>query len=52
MKQIGDRWEYKFFSTLEEANLFLDAKDDKTGMMMRPSNLDAIFVEVTGRQLD
>lgn len=52
MKQIGDRWEYKFFPTLEEANLYLDAKDDKTGMMVRPSNLEDIFVELTGRQLD
>ncbi len=52
MKQIGDRWEYKFFPTLEAANLYLDAKDDKTGMMVRPSNLEDIFVELTGRQLD
>ena len=52
MKQIGDRWEYKFFPTLEEANLYLDTKDDKTGMMVRPSNLEDIFVELTGRQLD
>ena len=52
MKQIGDRWEYKFFPTLEEANLYLDSKDDKTGIMVRPSNLEDIFVELTGRQLD
>lgn len=52
VKQIGDRWEYKFFQTLAEANFYLDAKEDKTGMMVRPSNLEDIFVELTGRQLD
>lgn len=52
MKQQGDRWEYKFFPNLEQANAYLDAAPDKTGMMVRPSNLEDIFVELTGRQLD
>ncbi|MDF0552846.1 ABC transporter ATP-binding protein [Kamptonema sp. UHCC 0994] len=52
MKQIGDRWEYKFFPNLEEANGYLEQQPDKTGMMVRPSNLEDIFVELTGRQLD
>jgi ABC-2 type transport system ATP-binding protein len=52
MKQIDERWEYKFFPTLEEANVYLDRQSDKTGMMVRPSNLEDIFVELTGRQLD
>ncbi len=52
MKQIGDRWEYVFFPSLEEANSYLDKQNDKTGMMVRPSNLEDIFVELTGRQLD
>jgi len=52
MKQIGDRWEYKFFPNLEAANAYLDQQPDKTGMMVRPSNLEDIFVELTGRQLD
>lgn len=52
MKQIGDRWEYKFFPNLEAANIYLDQQPDKTGMMVRPSNLEDIFVELTGRQLD
>ncbi|MCT7950596.1 ABC transporter ATP-binding protein [Ancylothrix sp. C2] len=52
MKQIGDRWEYVFFPSLEEANSYLDQQTDKTGMMVRPSNLEDIFVELTGRQLD
>ncbi|MDB9528481.1 ABC transporter ATP-binding protein [Oscillatoria sp. CS-180] len=52
MKQRGDRWEYTFFPTLAEANHHLDSQLDKTGMMTRPSNLEDIFVELTGRNLD
>lgn len=52
MKQVGDRWEYLFFPNLEQANAYLDQQTDKTGMMVRPSNLEDIFVELTGRQLD
>jgi ABC-2 type transport system ATP-binding protein len=60
MKQIDDssggsrsnRWEYQFFPTLSDANAYLEAQPDKTGMMTRPSNLEDIFVELTGRNLD
>ncbi len=52
MKQKGDRWEYVFFPTLQEANQYLDQQPDKTGMMTRPANLEDIFVELTGRNLD
>lgn len=52
MKQVEERWDYKFFPTLEEANAYLDHQPDKTGMMVRPSNLEDIFVELTGRNLD
>ncbi|MBF2072528.1 MAG: ABC transporter ATP-binding protein [Synechococcales cyanobacterium C42_A2020_086] len=52
MVQDGDRWEYKFFPSLEEAKSFLDHQSDKTGMMVRPANLEDIFVELTGRNLD
>jgi ABC-2 type transport system ATP-binding protein len=52
MKQLGDRWEYKFFPSLDDANAYLDHQPDKTGMMVRPSNLEDIFVELTGRNLD
>ncbi|WAL61117.1 ABC transporter ATP-binding protein [Thermocoleostomius sinensis] len=52
MKQNGDRWEYHFFPTLDDAKIFLDQQPDKTGMMVRPSNLEDIFVELTGRNLD
>ena len=52
MKQVEDRFEYKFFPTLVEANAYLDGLPDKTGIMVRPSNLEDIFVELTGRQLD
>ncbi|BAY12097.1 ABC transporter ATP-binding protein [Calothrix sp. NIES-2098] len=46
------RWEYLFFPTLEAANIYLEQQPNKTGMMVRPSNLEDIFVELTGRQLD
>jgi ABC-2 type transport system ATP-binding protein len=52
MKQMGDRWDYKFFPTLADANKYLEHQPDKTGMMIRPSNLEDIFVELTGRNLD
>ncbi|MEH2071058.1 MAG: ABC transporter ATP-binding protein [Nostoc sp.] len=45
-------WEYLFFPSLEQANIYLNEQPDKTGMMVRPSNLEDIFVELTGRQLD
>lgn len=52
MQQQGDRWDYQFFPTLEAANAYLNQQPDKTGMMVRPSNLEDIFVELTGRNLD
>lgn len=61
MKQVGVseagrdgalRWEYLFFPSLEDANSFVNQQPDRTGMMVRPSNLEDIFVELTGRQLD
>ena len=44
--------EYQFFPTLEDANVYLDQQQDKIGMMVRASNLEDIFVDLTGRQLD
>lgn len=52
MKQTQDRFEYQFFPDLALANAYLDTLPDKTGIMVRPSNLEDIFVELTGRQLD
>lgn len=52
MKQLDDRWDYKFFPTVDAANTYLDQQPDRTGMMVRPSNLEDIFVELTGRNLD
>ncbi|BAY88490.1 MULTISPECIES: ABC transporter ATP-binding protein [unclassified Tolypothrix] len=61
MKQVGasqvegdtaHSWEYLFFPTLEAANNYLEQQQNKTGMMVRPSNLEDIFVELTGRRLD
>ncbi len=52
VKQVEDRLESQFFPTLEAANAYLDTVADKTGMMVRPSNLEDIFVELTGKKLD
>lgn len=52
MKQSGEHWDYKFFPTVEDANRHLEQLPDKTGTMTRPSNLEDIFVELTGRNLD
>lgn len=52
MKQLGDRWDYTFFPTVAAANAYLEQQPNKTGMMVRPSNLEDIFVELTGRNLD
>ncbi|WP_416672682.1 ABC transporter ATP-binding protein [Egbenema bharatensis] len=52
MKQDGDRWDYHFFPTMQDASAYLEQQPDKTGMMIRPSNLEDIFVELTGRNLD
>ncbi|XGB44132.1 MAG: ABC transporter ATP-binding protein [Nodosilinea sp. LVE1205-7] len=52
MTQRSDRWDYRFFPTLTLANAYLEDQADKTGIMVRPSNLEDIFVELTGRNLD
>lgn len=52
VKQMGEQWEYRFFSTLAEANAYLDQFEDKTGLLVRPSNLEDVFVELTGHRLD
>jgi len=52
MHQREGQWQYLFFPDLPEANRYLDQQPEKTGMMVRPSNLEDIFVELTGRNLD
>lgn len=52
VKQQGERWDYQFFPSLEAANDHLNQQSDKTGMMTRNSNLEDIFVELTGHNLD
>jgi ABC-2 type transport system ATP-binding protein len=52
VKQNSDRLDYQFFPTLKEANSYLDSLIDKTGVMVRASNLEDIFVEMTGHQLN
>jgi ABC-2 type transport system ATP-binding protein len=51
VKQKSDRLECKFFPTLIEANSYLDSILDKTGVMVRKSNLEDIFIELTGHGL-
>lgn len=51
-KEGSQGWEYLFFPSLAEANIYLNQQPDKTGMMARASNLEDIFVELTGRQLN
>lgn len=57
MKQLGlsevgsdgaRGWEYLFFSSLEAANVYLNEQPDKTGMMVRPSNLEDIYCGING----
>ncbi|ERN41975.1 ABC-type multidrug transport system, ATPase component [Rubidibacter lacunae KORDI 51-2] len=52
VKQTADRLTSELFPTLEAASQHLDSLPDRTGVMCRPSNLEDIFVELTGRRLD
>jgi len=49
--QKGDRIDYQFFPTTQEANEYVNNIEDRTGIMIRPSNLEDIFVKLTGHQL-
>ncbi len=53
MSEVGNdsarSWEYLFFPFLKAVNVYLNEQPDKTRMMVRPSNLEDIFVELTGR---
>ncbi|MEM9567844.1 MAG: ABC transporter ATP-binding protein [Cyanobacteria bacterium P01_E01_bin.34] len=44
--------QHQFFPTLAEATAYLEAQTDKTGLMVRPSNLEDIFMQLTGRGLE
>ncbi|MFT0788072.1 ABC transporter ATP-binding protein [Synechococcus sp. OH20] len=48
----GQEVSYTFFPSLAEAQRQLEAEPDKTGLMVRPANLEDIFVRLTGRRLD
>lgn len=52
MTQQGDRWQYEFFPSLSAAQAHLDQQTNKVGKMVRPANLEDIFVELTGHRLD
>jgi ABC-2 type transport system ATP-binding protein len=51
VKQIGDRLEYKFFPELENARTYVDSLGDSGGFAIRESNLEDIFVKLTGHDL-
>jgi ABC-2 type transport system ATP-binding protein len=41
-----------FFADFDQANRYMDLQPNKRGIMVRDSNLEDIFVELTGRKLD
>jgi len=43
---------YKFFADFDQAHRYVELQTDKRGIMVRDSNLEDIFVELTGRKLD
>ncbi|MBD2103229.1 ABC transporter ATP-binding protein [Leptolyngbya sp. FACHB-261] len=49
---IKGNGDHNFFPDLPAAIAYVDAQEDRTGMMARPSNLEDIFIELTGRRLD
>ncbi|MBF2058432.1 MAG: ABC transporter ATP-binding protein [Cyanobacterium sp. T60_A2020_053] len=51
VKQKGERIDYEFFPTLQDANEYVNHLQDRTGIMIRASNLEDIFVKLTGHQL-
>ncbi len=44
--------ESHFFPSLAEAQAHLDQLPERTGAMMRASNLEDVFVKLAGRRLD
>jgi ABC-2 type transport system ATP-binding protein len=52
IKQEEDKIDYRFFPSIADANAYIDTLDDRTGIMCRQSNLEDIFVELTGHRLD
>jgi ABC-2 type transport system ATP-binding protein len=51
-RQQDGKLDFQFFPDLAQANAYVDQHRDRTGMMVRASNLEDIFVELTGRKLD
>ena len=43
--------QHYFFASLEGATEFMEGQADKTGLMVRPANLEDIFMKLTGREL-
>ena len=44
--------QHHFFGDMAAATAYMEAQSDKTGLMVRPSNLEDIFMQLTGRGLD
>lgn len=51
VQQVEDRLQSRFFPTLQAAKDYLAQVTNKTGLMVRPSNLEDIFVELTGHEI-
>lgn len=52
IEQRGDRLDSKFFPTLKAANTYLESLPNKIGMTIRETNLEDIFVKLTGHDLE
>ncbi len=52
LKQTEDRLTSQFFTDLATANHYLNSLADKTSVTVRDSNLEDIFVKLTGHQLN
>jgi ABC-2 type transport system ATP-binding protein len=52
VKHTPEGLQSQFFPNLDLANDYINQQGDRTGIMARESNLEDIFVELTGRQLD
>ena len=44
--------QHHFFADMAAATAYLEAQTDKTGLMVRPANLEDFFMKLTGRELD
>ena len=50
--QKSGKIDYQFFADTQQAHNYLESLSDKTGVMIRDSNLEDIFIELTGHELN